>query len=161
MSDTNMDTDRFDALMRLAEFRNTRIADRRSHEWKVTVALWALLAAGIIELRIPRSTPALAIFAIVLFGVVVAHAFLWVGDHWRQSKKDILISFFYTDRAQDHVLLPAENILAVRGQAQQAWPRNIACCEFLCQGRCWAQILTTFFLAAGLWLASACGLATH
>ncbi len=151
-----MDTDRFNALMRLAEFRNTRIADRRSHEWKVTVALWALLAAGIIELRISPSTPALAIFAIVLFGVVVAHAFLWVGDHWRQSKKDILISFFYTDRA--HVLvLPDEKICE---NQQKEWPRNIGCCEFLRQGRCLAQILTTFFLAAGLWLASACDLAT-
>jgi hypothetical protein len=39
--------DRCDVLLNLANFRMTRVISRREHEWKVTVALWALLAAGI------------------------------------------------------------------------------------------------------------------
>jgi hypothetical protein len=41
--------DRCDVLLKLADFRMTRVAGRREHEWKVTVALWALLAAGIVK----------------------------------------------------------------------------------------------------------------
>ena len=37
----------FDALMALADFRLKRIFNRRDYEWKVTLGLWALLAAGI------------------------------------------------------------------------------------------------------------------
>jgi hypothetical protein len=48
------DKDRCDVLLKLAEFRMTRVTSRREHEWKVTVALWALLAAGVIYLRIPN-----------------------------------------------------------------------------------------------------------
>jgi hypothetical protein len=149
-----MDKDRFGALMRLAEFRNARIADRRSHEWKVTVALWALLAAAILKLRISPTPCALSLFAVGLAGLVIGHAFWWVGNHWRRSFEDMLASFFYADRAHD-LALPAENIQSLRGHPPQAWPKDIGYCRFLCQPRCQAQIFTTAALAIGLWLASA------
>lgn len=37
---------RFDAVMKLADYRMQRIRDRRENEWKVTLGLWALLAGS-------------------------------------------------------------------------------------------------------------------
>src|ERR1700730_8351904 len=78
--------DRNDGLLRLADFRMQRITSRRDHEWKVTVALWALLAAGIAK---PHASLGQHWF---LFGVglallVYGHARWWVMSHWRASRR--------------------------------------------------------------------------
>ena len=149
--------DRCDVLLKLAEFRMTRVTSRREHEWKVTIALWALLGAGIISL--PQRNPfgPLALALILIF-VALGYAFLWVGNHWARSKEDISVSFFYTDRTLN-LVLPNELIHALRGKDRpEDWPR-MSCAKkwfgFLYVARCWAQIGTTFVLAFGVWLACA------
>jgi hypothetical protein len=142
-----------EALMKLVEFRMTRVAGRREHEWKVTVALWALLAAGLIQLRIPHTCLAVGLLVPGLIAVVIGHAFLWIGNHWARSKEDILASFFYADRAHN-LALPGEQIQALRHQdGPEPWP-NMPRCEtwfgFLGEPRCWGQILTTAALASGV-----------
>jgi hypothetical protein len=149
------DIDRCDVLLKLVEFRMSRVTSRREHEWKVTVALWALLAAGIYYL--PKTHPSVLWLAVSLVLVVLGHAFLWVGNHWARSNEDILASFFYADRAHNFVL-PDELIQTLRGGSlrPQDWPRVSCaelCCGFLRVPRCLAQILTTVVLAVGLWLA--------
>jgi hypothetical protein len=87
---------RFDDLMKLLDFRMKRIVSRRDHEWKVTIGLWALLAAGILELRIYD----LCSLAFGLVAIFVMHVF-WIRSHWIHSKEDSNISFYYADRAAE------------------------------------------------------------
>jgi hypothetical protein len=143
-----MDNDEFNALMRLAEFRNSRIADRRSHEWKVTLALWALLAAGMLQLKIPHHGVPRVLLVLGLLVIVTGHALFWVMNHWAASRRDIQTSFFYTDRAHD-LALPAEKLPSL-----QPWPRDLTWREIWQaswrEPRCWAQIGTTIVLTVGL-----------
>jgi hypothetical protein len=146
------DKDCRDALVKLAEFRTTRVASRRDHEWKVTVALWALLAVGILYL--PQKHPSHCWLAWALVLVVLGLAFLWVGDHWANSRQGILASFFYADRARN-LALPTE-----KKDPPQPWPEMSLLKKwfgFLWFKRCWAQIATTVALAIGVWLANAHG----
>jgi hypothetical protein len=147
--------ERFDALMKLVDFRMSRIADRRDHEWKVTVALWALLAAATIYLRpLENAGPCEhRLVAAILSAIVLGHAFLWVGNHWKRSKEDILISFFYSERAHDLALGPLkEKSEALWGKAAP-WPHDSDLrLRFLQEPRCWAQIVTTAVLALGVGL---------
>jgi hypothetical protein len=145
----------FHGLMRLAEFRNSRVANRRDHEWKVTIALWTLLAVGMVELKIPPTWPAWPMW-LALGAVVLIHAIWWVRGHWAESRADILASFFYTDRAHNRVL---PNELVAEHRFDGPGPRHISRCErwfgFLGEPRCWAQMLTTAAFAVGLALLTA------
>jgi hypothetical protein len=150
-----MDTERkshFDALMRLAEFRNARIKDRRSHEWKVTLAVWGLLAAGIA--KPPKIEGGLCLIGLGLAVVVIAHAFGWVGSHWQKSEYDGRVSFYYTDQA--HKLATGQD----HSEGIRDWPKEKSLGETLCNPRCLAQITATAVLALGAFLAIRQGL-TH
>jgi hypothetical protein len=157
------DKDRAEILMQLADFRMTRVESRRAHEWKVTVSLWALLAAGIAYVRIPAAWPvvcralALIALAVILIVVIWLHAAWWVGDHWARSKEDILASFFYADRAHDLVSPDSENIEKLRKKSPETWPAEQPRYRFLCDAKCRAQVLTTAALALGVWLSAMFG----
>jgi hypothetical protein len=126
--------DRCDVLLKLADFRMTRIANRREHEWKVTVALWALLAAGIAK------PPAISFTGLLIVLVVIwlGHWFLWIRSHGWVSKEDTYYSFLYTDEVQQRLNLD------IRHKAPEQ-PTNWG---FFKEGRCWAQTATTAILAA-------------
>jgi hypothetical protein len=116
-----------------------------------------MLGSGIFYLRISRTSVLYCLLLPALIVVALGHAFLWIGNHWARSKEDILASFFYADRAHNFVLPPHEQIQALRGRnAPQNWPdmsRLESIFGFLAEARCWAQILATIGLAAGVWLA--------
>ncbi len=132
--------ERADVLVKLAEFRMSRVSSRRDHEWKVTLALWALLAGGI---AVPPKLPlwGVAVFAGFLLTLTIVHAALWVADHWAKSREDILVSFFYAERAHNLVLPREEH------RELEAWPKLPSKKWALGIARCWAQILTTALLA--------------
>jgi hypothetical protein len=141
-------------MLKLADFRMTRVGNRREHEWKVTVALWALLAAGIVYL--PQKNPSACWLVPTLIFVWLGHAYLWVGGHWARSKEDILGAFYYIDRAHNLLRPSVDAIQDLRRKDPEAWP-DTAYLEkwyaFLSDRRCWAQIGTTFILANGILLA--------
>jgi hypothetical protein len=93
--------DRCDGLLKLADFRMARIVSRREHEWKVTVAFWALLAAGIAKppTTLVKENGFIVILSLAL--IVVSHTILWIYPHWLRSKEDVYHSFRYTDAAEE------------------------------------------------------------
>jgi hypothetical protein len=126
--------DRCELLLKLANFRMTRVASRRDHEWKVTLALWALLAAGIAQPPRHIFIVDLLVILIAIFGI---HSF-WVYDHWNKSKEDIYYSFKYTDAVSE--ILMSE----IKFPTPQ-WPTFEI---FLKDRRARLQLLTTILLAA-------------
>jgi hypothetical protein len=148
----------FHGLMRLAEFRNTRVANRRDHEWKVTIGLWTLLALAMIsKLQIPavwRRWP----FWSLLAAIVIVHWIGWVRSHWAESRADIQASFFYTGRAHNRVLRD-DNDRVEEQRFHGDGPWHISWRErwfgFLRAGRCWVQMLTTAAFAVGVALVAA------
>lgn len=140
------DKERCDVLLKLADFRMTRVASRRDHEWKVTLALWALLGFGIahppkIDWQINWPPP-----AIFLVLIVAGHACLWIYPHWERSKEDINRSFLYTDEVED--------LLGIKRDDRNTSKEPLTLCVFLKDKKCLAQILTTALLAIFVWLAS-------
>ena len=133
---------KLDACMKIVEFRTKRIDGRRNHEWKVTLGLWAILAAAVVkrsdlEISEPHLHWGLA-------AIVLGHAFLWVRTHWVRSKEDTYIAFKYSDYAR--------KILAGRVEPPPApelpkFSFFTEYLEFLTYPTCLAQIGTTGLLA--------------
>jgi hypothetical protein len=99
-----MEKDRFDALMKLAEFRLSRRNIRTAFDWKITLVLWAALA-GIIYLKFEIS-PYLLGPALIL--LVSSHALLWSGQIWARNEEDMKTAFYYASHAE-HLLFPNEH----------------------------------------------------
>ena len=78
------ENERADVLMQIANFRLDRWKNRREHEWRISAALWALLAAAIYkDIPFPLS------WVIV---VIVLHA-IWAFLNWRSNQRDIEKAF--------------------------------------------------------------------
>jgi hypothetical protein len=142
------DRERFDSLMKLADFRIVRIADRRRHEWTVTVGLWAVLAAGILK---PVFGPSMELCVLLGF-IVAAHATLWVRPHWVRSKQDADFAFAYQDQARQLLDPEAPPPRAFPAIEDQRGRRDF---DFLDQAMCQAQIVATATLAAAVWVINA------
>jgi hypothetical protein len=67
--------DRFDAAMKLADFIAQRVTDRRQYEWKITLGLWAVLAAAPLYVR---TKPPAVVLALGLAVLVLAFSFLFI-----------------------------------------------------------------------------------
>jgi len=164
----HFEKDRFDATMKLVEFRLARISSRRQHEWKVTVGLWAILAAWIFKSKADHPF----IFWLVLICIVLVHIW-WIRMHWVRSTQDAKIAFTYQDDAAKLIYpTPKEEVRKFyfyeerklsgcekrlhslcETMARFYKKREISDCEkrlgFLCEGVCWVQVLTTVVLAIG------------
>jgi hypothetical protein len=155
MSDEKLDEKaRCDVLMKLVDFRTARMVSRRDHEWKVTVGLWALLAAGILKFRTSPdycSYVALATGLIVTLGV---HA-MWVGWHWLRTSEDINFSFYYADNAENIIThqnskLRGDPPLSLEKRLNKPKKANWGGLGWACG----SQLLMTSLLAFVLWLAN-------
>jgi hypothetical protein len=87
------DKDKFDAFMRLADFRMNVRKERRQLEWRVSVGLWIGLAAGMIafknlQIRLPEII--LALFLLIVF---LIHAWLWVVGNWWRNERDAMQAY--------------------------------------------------------------------
>jgi len=140
------DKDRCDVCMKMVDFRMKRIGSRRQHEWKVTVAVWALLAAGILKAPDVNRW----VFAVGLAALSLLH-FCWLLHHWLRSKEDIIISFFYSDRAAEIAGIGFPPILESELN-KPPLSRSDLHKQARCQPLIWGQVVVTLFLAAAVWL---------
>ena len=94
------DKNRFDALMRLSDFAFQRWQDRRKYEWRLSLGLWALIAASIHYRDVVKpSSPHNCAVALMLIVVVFVHA-CWIRSNWVSNQKDINNAFYYSDNAR-------------------------------------------------------------
>ena len=149
--------DEFDALMRLNEFRFNRWQNRRTYEWRVSLALWAWMVAATYYLQVSKDKPdlpphSICVSVIVSFVVVLLHI-IWVRSNWLRNMKDINCAFYYWDRAR--VLLPGELGLDPQPDEDQG-PRSkrdglkenqTTWCYFLSDALPVSEILVTVVLA--------------
>lgn len=131
----------FDALMTLADFRLKRAFDRRQHEWKVTLGVWALLASAIVH---PLHGP-IVIIIIAAAIVTSAHLFLWIRPHWVRSTKDLKMAFWFAEISE-------RKFFFSETPPPEARPKGLAGCDryvgFLFYPTSAAQSFTTITLAA-------------
>ena len=134
--------ERFDAFMKLSDFRFARWANRRQYEWKVSFGLWAGMAAATVALK---STGIwIAIFLVtILVAIVPLHAWMWVRWNWQSNERDIRNAFYYAECAQK-LLLGNDAPEPKRGQLTESEERGFG---FLKAGPCRFQIAATFILA--------------
>lgn len=97
------DKDRFDAFMRLSDFRFERWKDRRQYEWRVSLGLYAIMAAATIYLK-DTPTPLKYFLSIILLIVVPSHAWVWVRSNWISGQRDINSAFYYAEYARQILL---------------------------------------------------------
>lgn len=139
------DKERFDSLMKLADFRVGIREARRTHEWRVSLGLWVGMAAGLISLR---DVPQLVLI-IALPLVVFCHAWFWVRWNWVSGERDARLAYYYFDTAQALLLEdspPPERRPIKRLERMYG---------YLLHGPPLFQILATAFLAVGLALFAA------
>ena len=84
--------DAVDACMKQAEYFSGRFDQRRTYEWKTTVALWTLLAAGInfVKAPVPLWIPSL---------LAAAYAFMWLRGIWLANDNDKQMAMHYRNEA--------------------------------------------------------------
>jgi hypothetical protein len=161
------DADKFNALMKLADFRFQRWRERRTTDWKLSLALWTLLvaaAAYLITHRIeftwsPWATALMT--ALVLIILVIVHALFLVRNNWISNEMDIRTAFHFAEHAEKIVLPANPEPLEKRLDPQQfksshrlRFPASGSRTtlhayglEFLSAGFCQAQVLATSFFA--------------
>jgi hypothetical protein len=136
--------ERFDAFMKLSDFRFARWVNRRQHEWRVSFGLWAGMAGATVALR--NSGIRVAVFMVFILSVVVlGHAWQWVRWNWKSNERDIRSAFYYAEYAQ-RILLGsgAPEPSEARRQLTQSEEDGLG---FLKAGPCRFQIAATAVLA--------------
>lgn len=137
----------FDACFRLAEFGAGRLDARRNYEWKITFAVWTLLAAG--TYRGFEKIPVLA-------GVVVGlgHA-SWLRSVWFRHASDTEFMWHFINEAQriisEHgvrIIPPKKELRIGRGE-----PTDGRLFGFLANWSIIFQLGVTFALLLVLYLA--------
>ena len=91
---TSFDQDRFEALMRLAEFSTSRVDKRREFEWKVTLGFW-----GVIVLACQSDLPRNGITLVTALLVLVLYSFGWLAPLMRRNLWDTDEAFAMRNRA--------------------------------------------------------------
>jgi hypothetical protein len=134
------DKDRFDALMKLAEFTCNVREKRRDIEWKVSFGVWAVTAASVAYLK--HYSDYAAFLLLVL--LVLAHAFLWVRVHFNVGERDAKIMYFYVRHAS-RIVLPG----SYPDPGPQPDIEFDRICGFLAHEPLWFQIAATFLVGFG------------
>lgn len=85
----------FEGLMKLADFSSGRWDARRSYEWKVSIAIWTLLAAGIVFLRTNR----LWLPEWIGLAVVFLH-WMWNSGIYVANQNDRMKAYHFRNEAE-------------------------------------------------------------
>jgi len=136
---------KFEAYLKLSEFRRQRIAHRSQFEWRLTLALWALLAAAPLYVR-PR--PDEMLLGLTLSAVVVVYTFLLVLPIQGRDEDDWAFAFYYVLKAEH--LLDSSVITKDRPPAFDGKKLFWRDAKVVFSGKSWAaivQIGTTVLLA--------------
>jgi hypothetical protein len=144
--------DRFDALMKLADFRFSRWQNRRTYEWKMSAGLWAILAGATIYLKPSGGLPPWLVGPMLVMAIV-GHAWFWVRTNWVSSEMDIRTAFYFAEHAEGVVLADAPK------PGKRLHPREFSekngGWHFLKAGVCQFQVCATAFLSLGVFLVTA------
>ncbi|HEV7513957.1 MAG TPA: hypothetical protein VGO27_19840 [Candidatus Acidoferrum sp.] len=144
------DKNDFDALMKLSKFYLTRNTSRRQHEWRISLSVWALLAASVVIKHRPPE-----IFLVTgLLAVVLAHSFLWVGQQWVRNQHDMEMAVFYAAKAE-HILWPSSPDPPTRPTKVAELPWKVRWFGFITLPDHWSSkfgLLATVVLAIGAYL---------
>jgi len=146
--------DEFDALMKLADFRFKRWADRRQYEWKVSLALWAGLAGAAVVLKttgvmqaLKNAPPSLwIVLGALLLLMWVGHAWKWVFWNWKRNQADINLAFFFADTAEG-ILRKSNSPKPIEPLPRKQSDTNDDFRTFCRAVPCQFQIAATFILA--------------
>ena len=137
---TSAHKNRFDALMKLAEFRTAQRDNRRIYEFRVSGVLWLGLAAATVQFRaIPH-----CILLTALPVIILSHAFFWVRWASSKNRNDLLLAKYYTEIAEN-LVLPDTN----KAKREQLSRWGILF-DFLIQAPALFQVLVTIFLTIAL-----------
>ncbi len=94
--------EKFDAMMRIAEFSIKNFQERRQYEWKITLAFWALMI-GMMGIIINDKAPMLDrdVLIVLLPGIVVFFTLSWLRGMWvaNANDKSIAKSFLHDAEA--------------------------------------------------------------
>lgn len=85
--------ERFDAYMRLAEFHQASHFSHRQLEWRISLALWALIIAAMYYIK-TRPPEWVVVFALLL--IVFIHSTLWVRQLWKSDISSAYLMGRYT-----------------------------------------------------------------
>jgi hypothetical protein len=135
-----IDQERFDSLMKLADFRRQVREERRQLEWKLSLALWAAMAAR--DECIPRPTVSNCALGIGLVLVVGAHIAFWVEASYLRNERDAKQMYDHLDPAQR--MLPLRRKHGDKHLEEIVWYGWITNAD----GTVIAEVLTTMLLAA-------------
>ena len=91
--------DQFDAHYKLAEFYRQVRDEGTQHQWKVTLGIWALLAAGIVSAGKLPPMP-LGLVIAFLLAILVFH-WLWALDNFRLRNRESDKSYEHLSKASD------------------------------------------------------------
>jgi hypothetical protein len=90
-----MDKSRFDACVKQAEFFSKKVFNRQAYQWKVTLGLWALIAASVNFLWGKDVVPPWWAFLTVL----LLYGFLWVRAIAHKNHDDQQLEWHFTRAA--------------------------------------------------------------
>jgi len=137
------DNDRFDALMKLADFFSGRHDARREFEWKVTLGLWAVILGAISyheKLHWPRvlCLPIIPLASVMTF--IIYYRF-WLRPLWTKNVLDRDQAFDALEQAKK-VLINAghEPVFRSRSSIDVSW------CLFLKDWSMFFQAIATALL---------------
>ncbi|MCF8476654.1 MAG: hypothetical protein K9G60_06465 [Pseudolabrys sp.] len=146
------DLERVKSLMDLANFRFERWKERRSYEWKMSLAFWTALAVAVGYVAVHKvaiSQRELVWVAPVLVVAVAGHAWFWVRTNWISAEMDIRTAFYFAEHAEN-ILLPKDPVEIKKRLDPDEFERSHRCFEFLERGVCKAQVFASVFLAGVL-----------
>ncbi len=98
--------EQFDACMKQADFLTQKVYNRQGYQWKVTLGLWALIAAFVNFAWGKSTTIPSWLFAVVWLG----YGFLWLRGIWTHNHDDQIRGWHYRDRAADILVTGATEV---------------------------------------------------
>ena len=137
--------DRFDRFMQLADFRLRRWDARRNAEWKISLSLWALLAATALYVPIRLNMVWVSIFLALIW---ISYTFSWALALLQRNLLDMDTAFHYTENAESilkHDVKPRRKPKQSDYGLKSLWRHWTFVTQFL---------TTTIFLIAAGWLLS-------
>jgi len=87
--------EKFDACMKQADFLTQKVYNRQGYQWKVTLGLWAFIAAFANFAWGKRITVSWWPFAVVWLG----YGFLWLRGIWAHNHDDQIRGWHFRDQA--------------------------------------------------------------
>ena len=129
------DKEKFDALMKLADFRQTRHSSRYRVQTQVTLGLWGLLAATTIYLKV---RPPDGLFIAGLISIVIGH-FVAIRQLQIRNWYDLSSAFYFVEHAEKLVLNAPEPRPKPISLDQMSWVER------------WLKPVGGTYLATGYW----------